>query len=57
VLLRTTAIGVIVNVAANLALIPAAGRNGAALATVVGEALSCVLLLRGLRTVMTRHSS
>ncbi len=57
VLLRTTAIGVIVNVAANLVLIPAGGRNGAALATVIGEALSCVLLLRGLRTVMARRTS
>ena len=48
VLLRTTAIGVIVNVSANLVLIPAAGRDGAALATVIGETINVLLLLRGL---------
>ena len=48
VLLRATAIGVIVNVVANLFLIPAAGRDGAALATVIGETISVLLLLRGL---------
>ena len=47
VLLRTTAIGVIVNVSANFVLIPAAGRDGAALATVIGEAVNVLLLLRG----------
>jgi len=48
VLLRATAIGVIVNVVANLFLIPAAGRDGAALATVIGETINVLLLLRGL---------
>src|SRR5262249_35169706 len=48
VLLRTTAIGVIVNVSANFVLIPAAGRDGAALATVIGETINVLLLLRGL---------
>jgi O-antigen/teichoic acid export membrane protein len=52
VLLRTTAIGVVVNVALNFLLIPAAGRDGAAMATVIGEALSCVLLVHGLRTAL-----
>lgn len=52
VLIRTTAIGVLVNVGANLVLIPAAGRDGAALATVIGEAVSLVLLLHGLRSAL-----
>jgi O-antigen/teichoic acid export membrane protein len=51
-LIRTTAIGVIVNVAANWWLIPAGGRDGAALATVIGEVLSLVLLLHGLRHML-----
>ena len=56
VLLRTTAIGVIVNVCANFVLIPAAGRDGAALATVIGEAVNVLLLLRGLGWAL-RHAS
>ena len=52
VLLRTTAIGVAINVGANLLLIPAAGRDGAAMATVIGEAVSCLLLWHGLRDVL-----
>ncbi len=57
VLLRTTAIGVLVNVSANIILIPAAGRDGAAVATVVGETVNVLLLLRGLRWTFrpTRH--
>jgi len=54
VLLTTTAIGVIVNVSANLVLIPAAGRDGAALATVVGETINVLLLLRGLGWALRR---
>jgi O-antigen/teichoic acid export membrane protein len=57
VLLRTTAIGVLVNVAANLLLIPAAGRNGAALATVIGETVCLVLLLYGVRDALTRRAA
>jgi O-antigen/teichoic acid export membrane protein len=56
VLLRTTAIGVIVNVVANLFLIPAAGRDGAALATVIGEAVNVLLLLQGLGWALRRGS-
>jgi O-antigen/teichoic acid export membrane protein len=54
VLWRTTAIGVIVNVAANLFLIPAAGRDGAALATVIGETVNLLLLLQGVGWALTR---
>jgi O-antigen/teichoic acid export membrane protein len=56
VLLRTTAIGVIVNVVANLFLIPAAGRDGAAAATVIGEAVNVLLLLYGLGWAFTRRA-
>ena len=56
VLLRTTAIGVIVNVVANLFLIPAAGRDGAAAATVIGEAVNVLLLLHGLGWAFTRRA-
>jgi O-antigen/teichoic acid export membrane protein len=55
-LLRTTAIGVIVNVAANLFLIPAAGRDGAALATVIGEAVNVLLLVHGLGWAFSRRA-
>lgn len=54
ILLRTTAIGVLVNVGANLLLIPAAGRDGAALATVIGETVSLVLLVYGVRGALVR---
>jgi O-antigen/teichoic acid export membrane protein len=54
VLLRTTAIGVIVNVGVNLVLIPAAGRDGAAIATVVGEVVSLAVLAHGLRGALAR---
>lgn len=51
-LLRTTAIGAGFNVALNVFLIPAYGRNGAAFATLSAELLSVVLLLVGLRKVL-----
>jgi len=57
VLWRTTAIGVIVNVVANLFLIPAAGRNGAALATVIGETINVLLLVRGLGWALRRGAA
>lgn len=57
VLLRTTAIGVIVNVSANVVLIPAAGRDGAAWATVLGEAVNVVLLLQGLRWALGKSAA
>lgn len=57
VLLKTTAIGVIVNVSANFVLIPAAGRDGAALATVIGETINVLLLLRGLGSALRRQPS
>jgi O-antigen/teichoic acid export membrane protein len=50
-LLRTTAIGAVVNAGLNLFLIPRYGRDGAALATVLGELMTMALLLRGLRQV------
>lgn len=55
VLLRTTAIGIAVNVGANLVLIPSAGRQGAAIATVLGETVSFLLLLRGLAWTFSRR--
>jgi O-antigen/teichoic acid export membrane protein len=51
-LLTTTAIGAVANVALNLHLIPRYGRDGAALATLVGEGLTMTLLLYGLRRVL-----
>jgi O-antigen/teichoic acid export membrane protein len=51
-LLKTTVIGVAANTALNLSLIPRFGREGAAWATVLGEALTLVLLLVGLRGVL-----
>jgi len=54
ILLKTTAIGVIVNVSANFVLIPVAGRDGAALATVIGETINVLLLLRGLGWALRR---
>jgi O-antigen/teichoic acid export membrane protein len=51
-LLKTTVIGVAANTALNLWLIPRFGREGAAWATVLGEALTLVLLLAGLRGVL-----
>jgi len=47
-LLTTGIIGLMVNVAMNLYLIPHQGANGAAIATVVGEAVSLVVLVAGL---------
>jgi O-antigen/teichoic acid export membrane protein len=48
-LLMTTSIGAAVNAGLNLWLIPHYGRDGAALATVVGEMLTLTLLVWGLR--------
>jgi len=53
-LLTTTVIGVVANTALNLWLIPRYGREGAAWATVLGEALTLGLLLTGLRGVLRR---
>jgi O-antigen/teichoic acid export membrane protein len=50
-LLTTTAIGAVINAGLNLFLIPRYGRDGAALATVLGELMTMALLLRGLRQV------
>jgi PST family polysaccharide transporter len=49
VLLRTTAVGVGLNVAANAVLIPRAGGTGAAAATVLAEAVTAALLFWQLR--------
>jgi O-antigen/teichoic acid export membrane protein len=57
VLIRATIVGVVVNVAANFFLIPAAGRNGAALATVIGEVVNLLLLLYGLGWALRRPSA
>jgi O-antigen/teichoic acid export membrane protein len=51
-LLTTTAIGAVVNATLNLWLIPRYGRDGAALATLLGEFLTMILLMRGLRHVL-----
>jgi O-antigen/teichoic acid export membrane protein len=50
-LLRTTALGAVANAGLNLFLIPRYGRDGAALATVLGELMTMMLLLWGLRDV------
>jgi O-antigen/teichoic acid export membrane protein len=47
-LLTTGIIGLVVNVAVNLYLIPHYGANGAAIATVTGEAVSLIVLVAGL---------
>jgi O-antigen/teichoic acid export membrane protein len=49
-LLTTGIIGLVVNVAVNLYLIPQYGANGAAIATVAGEAVSLIVLIAGLRS-------
>jgi O-antigen/teichoic acid export membrane protein len=55
-MLRTTIIGVIANTAMNLWWIPRYGRDGAAWATVGGEALTLALLAIGLRHVWTKNA-
>ena len=47
-LVRAALIGLAVNVAVNLYAIPRMGANGAALATVIGELVSLVVLVAGL---------
>jgi O-antigen/teichoic acid export membrane protein len=53
VLLVTTATGAVFNILLNLMLIPAYGRNGAALATLASEGLTMLLLAYGLRDVLS----
>lgn len=48
-LVRTAVVGCLVNVAANFILIPRYGMNGAALATIIGEAVSLAVLGAGMR--------
>ena len=48
-LLRTALIGSLANIALNFLLIPGYGRDGAAVATVLGEVLSMAILFWGLR--------
>jgi PST family polysaccharide transporter len=55
-LLKTTAIGAALNVVLNLFLIPRYGRDGAAFATLVGEAFTMTLLFWGLRSVLGRSA-
>jgi O-antigen/teichoic acid export membrane protein len=55
-LLQATIAGAIVNVATNLAAIPSLGRDGAALATVAGEAVAMAMLVWGLRRVFQPES-
>ena len=57
IMLRTTVIGCVVNVAANVVLIPVYGRDGSAAATVLGEAISLVLLLHGVGGMLWRAST
>ena len=52
-LLRTALVGLTVNVGLNLYVIPRMGANGAALATVVGELVSMVILLLGVGSLLT----
>jgi O-antigen/teichoic acid export membrane protein len=54
IMLRTAIIGSAVNIALNAVLIPRYGRDGAAAATVVGEALSFVLLMQGVSPLLRR---
>ena len=56
-LLRTGLIGLVVNVGLNLYVIPRYGVNGAAAATVAGEAVSMAVLVAGLRASWARPSS
>ena len=51
-LLQTTLVSLVVNITLNYALIPAWHRDGAAAATVAGEAVGVVILLWGLRDVL-----
>jgi PST family polysaccharide transporter len=53
-MLRTTALGAALNIVLNLFLIPRYGRDGAAFATLVGEAFTMTLLFWGLRGVLRR---
>jgi polysaccharide transporter, PST family len=53
-MLKTTAIGAVLNIVLNLFLIPRYGRDGAAFATLVGEAFTMTLLFWGLRGVLRR---
>jgi O-antigen/teichoic acid export membrane protein len=54
IMLRTTIIGCVVNIAANALLIPKYGRDGSAAATVIGEAVSLLLLLHGVGWILWR---
>jgi len=56
-LLQTTFVCLLVNVSLNYLLIPIWHRDGAAVATVAGEAVGVVLLVWGLRDVLFRRSS
>jgi O-antigen/teichoic acid export membrane protein len=56
-LLRATLIGLTLNVALNLYLIPDYGRNGAAAATVLSELLSMVILVWALRFAIWPRAS
>ncbi len=53
-LFQTAIVGLIVNVGVNLYVIPRIGMNGAAIATVIGEGVSMVILLFGIRSVFRR---
>jgi PST family polysaccharide transporter len=54
-LLKTTALGAVLNIVLNLFLIPRYGRDGAALATLVGETFTMTLLFYGLRGVLRQR--
>lgn len=51
-LVKATAMGLVINVGLNLFLIPQQGPVGAAIATIIGEACTLVVLLVGLRRVV-----
>lgn len=52
ILITTTTAGALFNIVANVVLIPRYGRNGAATATLIGEALTMTLLMFRLRAVL-----
>jgi O-antigen/teichoic acid export membrane protein len=56
-LVKTAVVGLVVNVGLNLYLIPRIGANGAAIATVVGELVSMVILIAGVGSLLKKLPS
>jgi O-antigen/teichoic acid export membrane protein len=55
-LIRSTVVGLVANVGLNLWLIPTSGRDGAALATILGEMVTMAMLLTGLWATLTERA-